>query len=513
MWALEWWPHAILNGQNPLISHVVWTPTGLDLARATSVPAAAIVATPVTLLWGPIVSFNVLSIIAPVLGAFAAYRLCLYLTKAPAPSILAGYLYGFSSYEVAHLQGLLHTVFTFGPPVAALLTLKRLDDAIGVRRYVISMTLLLVVQLLLSTELFLTMTCMGVVSLAAGWAFSGAAMRRRITGLLLPLLTAYVAAAIICSPYVYYALARGSAYARGGAYLADLLSFVVPTPITWLGGHQLTSVSARFPGNIGENGAYLGLPLIAIFVAFVVERWRTVAGRVLLCVTAVAALWALGPRLSIAGPTRVKLPAAVFNHLPIFNQIAPVRLAMYVALGASVAVALWLSTHRARVPRWSLAAVAVVFLLPNTGAVQPDTNMPLMHSQISEPALFSTQLYRRYLSRGEIILPLPYASAGTSMLWQAETGMYFRMASGHFGTPPGDYWSQPIVRALYANAPGRAAASELRSFIIQKHVSAIVANERHAKAWLGVLARLRLKPVRAGGVLVYRVPASWGRAA
>ena len=37
MWALKWWPHAIAHLQNPLISHDVWTPQGLNLARATSV--------------------------------------------------------------------------------------------------------------------------------------------------------------------------------------------------------------------------------------------------------------------------------------------------------------------------------------------------------------------------------------------------------------------------------------------------------------------------------------------
>lgn len=514
MWALVWWPHAIWHAQNPLMSHVIWVPDGLDLARATSLPAVALVATPLTFLTSPLVAFNVLNIVAPVLGAFAAYRLCLYLTRAPAASMLAGYLYGFSSYQLSHLQGLLHTVFTFAPPAIALLTVKRLDGVISARRYGVLMTILLIVQLLLSTEIFATLTCMVAVTLLAAWIFSPSDVRIRIIRLLVPLGAAYAATVIICAPFLYYAFAKGSAYAHGGLYYTDVLAFVVPTPITWLGGNHLTSISTKFPGNLSENGAYLGLPLIAMFVLFVIQRWRTVAGKVLLLVAAVATLWSLGPRLSIAGPTRFNLPAVVFNHLPVLKQVAPLRITMYLALALSVAAAFWLSsTGRRLAYRWGLAALAVVFLIPNVGARQPGTGMPLFHSRVVQPTLFSTDLYRRYLRRDEIILPLPFGSAGQSMLWQAQTDMYFRMASGHFGAPPGSYAQEPIVRQLMANAPGRLAASELRSFIVRRHVSAVVADARFARPWLAVLSRLGLEPVHAGGLLVYRVPAGWATGA
>lgn len=512
MWALVWWPYAIFHGQNPLVSHVAWTPYGLNLARATSVPAAALAAAPLTFLWSPLVAYNVLSIVAPALGAFAAYRLCLYLTRAQAASVLAGYLYGFSSFELAHSLGLLHMLFTFVPPAVALLTLKRLHRALSTRRYVVLMSLLLIAQLLLSTEMLATMTCMAAVALLAGWIFSPMEVRARITQLLVPIAVAYTVTVIVCSPYLYYGLVKGTAYAQGGSYYADLLSFVVPTPITWLGGHQLTSISNRFPGNLAENGAYLGLPLIAIFVAFVVQRWRTVAGRVLLVLAAVAALWMLGPRLSIAGPTPIRLPAAVFNHLPVLNQVAPVRIAMYLALTVSVAAAFWLSHAGGRaVYRWGLAALSVVFLIPNTRAVQPVTNAPLFHTRVVLPTLFSTNLYRHYLHRDEIVLPLPFGKAGESALWQAQTHMYFRTASGQLNAPPTIYAREPIFDQLLRNAPEQMAPGELRSFIVSLHVSAVVVDARHAERWLTVLARLRLAPVRAGGLLVYDVPAAWAQ--
>jgi hypothetical protein len=510
MWALVWWPRAILHLQDPLLSHVIWTPDGLDLARATSVPLAALIATPVTFLSGPLVSYNLLSIGAPVLGAFAAYRLCLYLTRAQPASVLGGYLYGFSSYELAHLLGLLHMVFIFVPPAVTLLTMKRLDGAVSTRRYVVQVSLLLIAQMLLSTEMFATLTCMAAVALFAGWLFCPPDARTRIAALLLPLAAAYAVTLIVCSPYLYYAFGKGSPYAQGGNYDTDLLSFVVPSPITWLGGHELSSISTKFPINFAEDGAYLGLPLIAIFVLFAVQRWRTVSARVLLSVAGVATVWSLGRRLSIAGPTGVKLPAAVFDHIPVLEQVLPVRIAMYLALTASAAAAMWLSGpggHTAY--RWGLATLAVLFLIPDAGAVYPGTTVPMLHSRVVQPSLFTTDLYRRYLRRGEIVLPLPFASAGPSMLWQAQTHMYFRMASGHFGAPPGDYSRQPIVGQLLANAPGAMGRVELRSFIVAHHVSAIVADGPSARPWLTVLAGLGLEPVHAGGLLVYDVPAAW----
>ena len=88
--------------------------------------------------------------------------------------------------------------------------------------------------------------------------------------------------------------------------------------------------------------------------------------------------------------------------------------------------------------------------------------------------------------------------------------MYFRMASGHFGAPPENYSREAIVAALLANAPDPASAPQLRAFIVERHVSTVIADANQGGPWLAVLSRLGLKSVHAGGVLVYRVPASWG---
>jgi hypothetical protein len=512
MWALKWWPHAIVHLQNPLVSHDIWTPQGLDLARATSVPIAALVVSPLTALFGPVVTFNLLTVLGPATGAWAAYRLCLYVSHRQLPSVLGGYLYGFSSYELAHLLGLVHTTLIFCAPVCVLLALKRLDEQISTRRYVVWLALTLIVQLLLSTELFLTLTMMAVASLLVAW-LCAPADRGRLRGLLAPTATAYCVAAVLCAVYLYYALARGSGYSVGAGYtyVSDALNFVIPTRITWLGGTLFASVTNGFTGEIGEQGAYLGLPLLAMLVMYFIQARRTVAARILLGVIVVAGVWSLGAKLHVKGPTRLDLPAIVFAHLPVFDELAPARIALYLSLVASVAVALWLSRSPARPWRWGMAALAVLFLIPATNATYPGTRVAMFHSPVTVPRFISGGLYRSFLRRGEVILPLPWANQGAGMLWQARADFYFRMASGHFGAPPAAYRAWPVVTQLRGNRPGSGAAASLRSFIAEHSVGAIVQDPAWSAAWTPVIARLGLTGVHAGGLIVYRIPTGWLR--
>jgi hypothetical protein len=177
---------------------------------------------------------------------------------------------------------------------------------------------------------------------------------------------------------------------------------------------------------------------------------------------------------------------------------------VFTALIASVIAALWLAAAGRRSwLRWSLALLAVLFLIPNTGAAYPGNHVSFFHQPVPVPKFFTTSLYKRYLHKGEVVLPIPYGTAGLSLLWQAQTHMYFRMASGYFGNPPPSYAANPIVAQLLANAPTAESPSLLRAFIAQHGVQKIVVDPSTAGPWPGVLAAIGLRPVSAGGVLVY----------
>ena len=129
IWAFAWWPHALLHGQNPFVTHAVWPPVGVNLAWATSVPALSLAFAPLTLIAGAIASYNAAMVLLPALSAWAAFLLCRHLTAKWWPSLVGGYLYGFSSYILGHATGHPQLTAAFVVPLLALVVLQHLEGA------------------------------------------------------------------------------------------------------------------------------------------------------------------------------------------------------------------------------------------------------------------------------------------------------------------------------------------------------------------------------------------------
>src|SRR2546423_15609587 len=70
IWHLRWLPFALAHGQNPLISNYLDYPSGFNLMWNTSILLPAFLLSPVTLLLGMIVAYNVLSTLALALSAW-----------------------------------------------------------------------------------------------------------------------------------------------------------------------------------------------------------------------------------------------------------------------------------------------------------------------------------------------------------------------------------------------------------------------------------------------------------
>ena len=143
MWGLAWWPHALLHGMNPFFTKALFAPDRLALGGDVTIPLAALVTAPITLLWGPIVSYNLLMLASPALAAFFAFLLCRYVTRSFAASLVGGYLFGFSAYMLGQLLGHLHLVLIFPIPAAVHLTLRAIDGRIGRRPFIVLLALCL----------------------------------------------------------------------------------------------------------------------------------------------------------------------------------------------------------------------------------------------------------------------------------------------------------------------------------------------------------------------------------
>src|SRR5271170_2627003 len=159
IWSIAWWPHAISHGLNPIFSNVIFAPVGANLVWTTMIPLAIILVWPITAVFGPMVSYNLLALLLPALSAWTTFILCRHLTKSVWPSTLAGYVFGFSSYVLAQsLGGHLVLVMLFPMPIALYLAAKWFEGGISSGRMAFLMGVTLAVQFLLAVEIYATAT-------------------------------------------------------------------------------------------------------------------------------------------------------------------------------------------------------------------------------------------------------------------------------------------------------------------------------------------------------------------
>jgi hypothetical protein len=502
-WFLAWWPHALLHGDNPFVTDRLFAPGHVNLGAVDLVPGPALLAAPVTLLFGPVVSFNLLALLAPALAAGAAYALCRELGAGPPGAWLGGLVFGFSPYMLGHLLGHLDLIMVFPVPVAALIAVRRIEGRMGGRACALWMGLAFSVQLLCSLELGATLLGVGACALVLAAALLPA--RRRAIARALPSLGAGVAlAAIVCSPWLAYGLtgptSAGFFLGYGEHYSSDGLGPLVPTAAIRLGRHWFHTVSGTFSGNLAETESYLGIALVLILMRFLITRWCRAPVRLLTAMLVLVVVLMLGPHLQLAGQPTIPLPWDALQHLPVLDHIAPVRLSSDMFLLAGIILALWCSERRRRpvgALKWIAALAAVVLLVPNLGSA-------LWRTPIASPRLFSDGAYRSVIPRNAIVLPLPLAQSSESMLWQAQADFRYRMADGYVGAyvPPG--YAADLSRLL--GPSGTPTAAGLRAYLADRHVRIVIVDDADPEGWPALLAADGLRASVHGGASVYAVP-------
>ena len=512
IWSFAWWPHAITHGMNPVITHVLWAPDGINLTWANAVPSLAILFWPLTALVGPVTAYNVSVILIPAASAWTGYLLCRRLTGGALwPSLAGGYLFGFSTYLLGQQAGHLQLISTFFIPLVALLCLRFLDGELGRVALALWLAAILVLQLLFSSELEFTMTLALGIALVLGYVLAPE-RRKRILSLLPPLVLAYVIAGIVTAPWLYYTVTglRIAAFQPPEQYLADLANLVVPTHLSALGAGWAHSITDRFPGNDAERIAYLGVPALVAAGLYAWRYRRTSGARFLVACGVVAMFLSLGPELTVAGHAVLPLPT-VFGHdywtipgfgtihLSLFNNVLPDRLMLYTSLVVAVMVALWAARTPHRTAAWVVPALAVVSLLPNPWADAWATTY-------SVPPFFTDDAYRACLAPDENILPLPIGQGGDSMLWQTEAGFRFRMAGGRITTSPPSSFLHPdeLAQISVGYDPSEDQVALFRNYFKVKRVTSVLLDKRHASVWSPSLDRIA-KPEDVGGILLYRV--------
>ena len=519
MWCLVWWPYALVHGLNPLETPLVWAPVGFNLTWTTPIPGPSLLAAPLTGTIGPIATYNLLVLLAPALAAWTAYRLCRHVTGACWPALLGGAIFGFSAYEVTHALSHLHAILICLVPYCVHVALLHVEGGLSTRALLVRATAALLGQFLCSAEIFATLSVVGgVVFLLAGVVVPRE-QRRRLAATAAAFAAAYLLALLVVSPYVFHMVAHGiptSPLHPLDHYSADLLNVVVPTPVMWLGHLRpiLRLALRTYLGQLGEPTAYVGIPLLVIVERFRRAQGGLAAGRLLLMSTGVMVLAACGPTLHVAGVPLLPLPWRLVAHVPLLQHALPVRLTMYVFLGLALIVALWWRVDDG--PRWLKRALVLASVL----AAWPNPLAAVAVTRATTPALFREGLSRA-LVPGENVLVVPAQQNGRSMLWQASTGMAFRMVVGHVGVgPPAAFapWRDLLGALQVGIPPSPGDEASLREFLAVHQVTAIlvVLDDEFIKRsrapsrerWEHFFSGLGVTPREVGGVLVYRLEPS-----
>ncbi len=148
-----------------------------------------------------------------------------------------------------------------------------------------------------------------------------------------------------------------------------------------------------------------------------------------------------------------------------------------------------------------MAALAVV------ASMMPNLSMNFWTSSIDVPPFFREARYAKYLTPAETLVVLPYGINGNSMMWQLQSGWYFRMAGGYAGNPPLEFRQWPIVRVFYrvGTVALPAAGDQLKAFLATHSATAVLVDDREADIWRPLMETLGAPPIEAGGMTIYRV--------
>jgi hypothetical protein len=549
VWGMGWWPYAISHWLNPLYSHQIWAPGGVNLAWVTTTPPVSLLMWPVTATAGPVASLNLTLILAPPASAWAAFILCRRLTGKFWPALLAGAVFGFCDYEISHeASGQPNLTVTVLLPLIAYLVLRWWDGSLSRRAFLIWTSLAFAAEFYTFLEAFADLTLIAPLALVIGFLVAARDVRPKVVRLAVDSAMAYVGGIVLAAPYLYYALRNvpHSFHQQSTVYWVDLVGVVVPRgpeqlftpqgpePNRLLGMSWLASVA----GYDRTPTIYVGVPLLVLFVLVAVFHWSNRLIRLLVPLYVVIFLLALGPKLVIDNKIVATLPWGYIWSLPLLNSAESQRLLDFGQLILALVMAIWLAhvtaSKVALAARWGLAVLSLFAIFANlptfasvvnppaTKGKQADPGLPLTDEM---PAFFTQGLYRQYLQPGENVVIL--SERGNAMLlFQAASGFYFNVAGGFINAslnPDGNACPTLTlvqdgvpcqVQALSSLPPsvGGQRVAAFKSYVREDHIGAILVERAGAEQWMYAFGKngIDFKPTTVGGVTIFQVPKNYG---
>lgn len=436
-WFLASAPHQVLAGHSPFFSTYLNYPAGVNLMWNTSVILPALLVAPVTLLAGPLVSYNLLITLAAPVNALATYALLRRWVPGRAGPGVGAVAFSFAPFFAGHLPGHLHLILVAFIPLIFLV----LDEIVRSQRWPwwlagAALGALAAGQLLTGEELLVTAALVAaVIIVLAAIVRPRTALRR----------APYVLGASVVSLVVFAVLAgwplavqlAGPQRPVGpvqppDVYVTDLLAPVLPQ-LQLVTAPWVHAITRQFSGNPAESNGYLGVPLLVLAVVLAITCRRLWSVWLLLAGLVVATVLSFGAQLRIAGrPTGIRLPESWLQQLPLMSNVLPGRFMLYADLAAAGLLAVGVAEALRR--GWPSRAAGALAVAAVAATWLP---APMLTAGVATPAYFTTGAVRR-IPAGSVAVVLPWITSprnDQAMVWQADAGLRFRMREAYLLVP------------------------------------------------------------------------------
>ncbi len=325
-----WFKHALFDlAASPFFNSRMFYPFGYNVAMSETTVANTIVALPVTLLFGEVVSYNLTLFASFVLSGLGMYLLVLYLTRSRLAGLFSGIVFAFCPYRMGHMgAGHLPLMGTQWLPLM-LLYLDR--TRISQRSRDAFMAGLFYALSALSAWYYAYIFGLAALTYLAlrTWPWRVTLRQRALwrCGLVFVAVSLILVGPVALSMVdVFREGSRPQSLRYVDQFSASPLDFVYPSTMHPLWGARLINGYAQ---NVYENTLYLGLvPLILALIALFASRRALV--RAWGWLGAVFAVLALGTTLHWRNtPVYVRVPPAVERVFTVGMGFLTGRLALY----------------------------------------------------------------------------------------------------------------------------------------------------------------------------------------
>ncbi|WP_438872655.1 hypothetical protein [Paractinoplanes pyxinae] len=468
-WMLAHGARVLTDGAYPFFSDRMNYPDGVNMMANTSVLAISLPMTPVTLLFGPHVSFNLFLTLALALTGISWYFV---LSRVFVSSRLAAWVGAlfctFAPSMVSHAGGHPNIVSQFLVPLIIWRTLRLRQPGRVVRNGLI-MAALLIWQAFINLEiLFMTAVGLGVFCLIMAIArrkTHRGEIRRFLPGLAVAgtvtlAVLAYPLSVQFFGPQSYHGLPQ---FVRN--FGADLASFTAYSSHSVAGN---SVIAERLAQNPAEENAFFGWGLVILFVGLLVWMRRSVAVLALGGIALLFAAMSLGPRIFLNG-INTGIPGiwAVLHSVPVLNSAVPTRWAM--AIAPVVGILLALGVQRAidltRAQPAARGPVRVAMITAVAMALVPLVPVQLKTAPMAPvPEFVTSGAWKQYVDDNHTVvtLPLPDSSYPDPLRWTATTGQDMRIA-GAYALLPNQNPLNPADRTALFSPPWRPTSGLMAS--------------------------------------------------